>query len=152
MTSSGLPASAHTPAVWRILCAMLYDALLVIACFMAYGFIVFALNHGEVVERGTAMGYLLQIGLLAIWAGFFAFFWSRQSQTLGMRAWRLVVTDNQGQSPSFARALLRWLMALLTLLPAGIGLWWRWLDADRRSLYDRLSGTRMFVVDRNPYR
>ncbi|MBV7433947.1 RDD family protein [Cardiobacteriaceae bacterium TAE3-ERU3] len=152
MTLSDSSTSATPPAIWRILCAMLYDALLVIACIMVFGFIMFAFNRGEVIERGSAMGYALQIGMVCIWAGFFAYFWSRQSQTLGMRAWRLVVTDNNGHSPTFARALLRWLMALLTLLPAGIGLWWRWLDADRRSLYDRLSGTRMFVLARNPYR
>lgn len=143
---------AKPPAIWRILAAMLYDALLVLACIMVWGFIAFALNRGAVIVPGTLMGVVLQLGMLAIWAGFFAFFWSRQSQTLGMRAWRLVVVDATGHSPTFARALLRWLMALVTLLPVGIGLWWRWFDGERRCLYDRLSGTRLYVVTRNPYR
>ena len=152
MDSGHFSATARPPAVWRILCAMLYDALLVIACIMVFGFIMFALNRGEIIVRGTVMGYLLQVGMVVIWAGFFAYFWSQQSQTLGMRAWKLVVIDENGHSPTFARALLRWLMALLTLLPAGLGLWWRWLDTDKRSLYDCLSGTRIFLLSRNPYR
>lgn len=152
MTALPLSTTAKPPTLWRILLAMFYDTLLVVACIIILGFVMFALNRGEVIERGTPIGYALQAGMLSVWAGFFTFFWSKQSQTLGMRAWRLVVTDNSGQSPSCARALLRWLMALLTLLPAGIGLWYRWLDADRRSLYDRLSGTRMYVVAQNPYR
>lgn len=156
MSAKPIEVSGKPPSVWRILAAMFYDAFLVLACIMVFGFAMVALNSalvGELREIAphSAIGYALSGGMLAISALFFAYFWSQQSQTLGMRAWRLIVVNEQGLSPTFKQALLRWLYAALTLLPAGLGLWWRWFDADRRSVYDRLSHTRLYRLSRNPY-
>jgi protein-export membrane protein secF len=86
-----------------------------------------------------------------VWIAFYVYFWSKQGQTLGMRAWRLAVADENGYPIGGKRALLRWFCALITCAPAGIGLWWRALDKDGRTLYDRLSRTRLYLLPGNPY-
>lgn len=143
--------NSQTASLWRILAAMLYDTMLVIGCIMVVGFIAVAINGFAAIPAHSWKSWLLSSFMLLTWAGFFVFFWSRQGQTLGMRAWRLVVINQQGKVPSFSRASLRWLCAAVLLAPLGLGLWWRWFDHERRSLYDRLSGTRVVCLKTNPY-
>ena len=69
--------------------------------------------------------------------------WRRGGQTLGMRPWRLRVVGAHGGSPD-ARALwMRYAVGGLSLLAGGLGFWWAWIDRDRLTWHDRISGTRM---------
>ena len=42
-----------------------------------------------------------------------------------------------------ARLWLRYAAGIVSLLCAGLGFWWAWLDRDGLTLHDRISGTRM---------
>jgi len=66
----------------RRLAAFLYDSLLLIALFM-----LLRLNNGEAIEH---LAY--KFALLPIAWFFFAWFWSKSGQTLGMQAWRIKMT------------------------------------------------------------
>jgi uncharacterized RDD family membrane protein YckC len=60
-----------------------------------------------------------------------------------MRPWRLRIVDAQGGRPG-ARALwLRYATGVLSLLAGGLGFWWAWIDRNRLTWHDRISGTRM---------
>lgn len=146
------PQSVLPAPLWRQLAAMLYDSFLLLACIIALAFIFFFINHMEAIRAGNPLLHVFRAAIAGTSLLFYAYFWCKQSQTLGMRAWRLVVVDDNGRSPDFSRACLRWLMALLTLLPVGLGLWWRFMDRDGRTLYDRLSHTRLLVLKENPYK
>lgn len=144
---------AIRPASWlRHLAAMLYDSFLLLACIILLGFVFFFINHAEAIKAGNPLLHVLRLAIVLTSLLFYAFFWSRQSQTLGMRAWRLVVVDENRRSPSFRQAAWRWLMALVTLLPLGIGFWWRFFDRDKRTLYDIFSRTRLYMLAENPYK
>jgi uncharacterized RDD family membrane protein YckC len=97
---------------------------------------------------------------------YFVLSWTLGGQTIGARAWRLRVADAQGAAVSLARALLRALCAALPLLALLLGQWLAprtvllavsalWLidyaampfDRMRRTLHDRLSGTRLLCLD-----
>ncbi|MDO4643506.1 MAG: RDD family protein [Cardiobacteriaceae bacterium] len=134
----------------RQLAAMFYDAFLLLACWIACGFFFIIISKGEPITSGI-LHYLLQTTMFAVWVMFFVYFWSKQGQTLGMRAWRLVVVDEHGRSLTWRRALLRWLWALITCFIIGIGIWWRFFDTEKRTLYDRLSKTRLYLLQSNPY-
>lgn len=140
-----------TPGVWRILAAMLYDALLVIGCIMVTGFIAVAANGFEAIAGHTWKSWGLTGAIILVWCGFYVYFWSRQGQTLGMRAWKLIVINQTGHPPGMYRSLLRWLLALILLAPAGFGLWWKYFDREQQTLYDRLCRTRLLQVSSNPY-
>ena len=92
------PDSVRPSPLWRRLAAMFYDAFLLLACVMVLGFVFFFINGGEAIVAGNPLLYALRTAIVATSLFFFAYFWSRQSQTLGMRAWQLVVVDEQGRS------------------------------------------------------
>jgi uncharacterized RDD family membrane protein YckC len=54
---------------------------------------------------------------------------------------RVIAADG---SPATMHALLRrYAIGTLSLLLAGTGFWWAWLDRERLTWHDRASGTRM---------
>jgi uncharacterized RDD family membrane protein YckC len=81
--------------------------------------------------------------VIAVSAGYFAISWSRGGQTLGMRAWKLRLTMDDGSRVAWPRAVLRFCLASVSLALVGIGFWWALFDPQRRTLHDIASNTRM---------
>jgi len=80
-------------------------------------------------------------------AGFFhVWFWTHGGQTLGMRAWRLKVVRVDGGSLTARDAIARWLAALVSWLPLGLGFLWPLVDPCRLAWHDRLSGSRLVLL------
>lgn len=107
--------------------------------------LVVAARGGVAVAPGDLR---LQLVLLGITAGFFIGFWSRDGQTLGMRAWRLRVVGPDGRPPRPAVAGIRFVVGALSFGLGGAGLLWRLLDRDGLTWYDRAAGTRVVAVPR----
>lgn len=121
--------------------AMLYDGLLVFAVLMLATVPFIIARGGDIVDPGENTAY--QVTMLLVVYAFFVFFWTFGGQTLGMRAWRLRVETWDGQIPTFSQATLRFVLALVSLVPFGLGFFWQLLDSDRLALHDRYSGTRL---------
>ena len=139
------------PSLLRRFGAMLYDTLLVAAVSIAYGAIFlwakvavfgYTLAEGEKANLGW-IGFLGWIILLAL---YFSFFWTRSGQTLGMKTWRIAVNSDTGVRLSFANALLRWCLAVLSWLFLGFGYWWALIDKDNQTLHDLLSKSRTQLI------
>lgn len=133
--------TARNTSLLRRLGAMLYDGLLVLAVLFMATLPFVALRGGEPVEPDDNLVYQLTM-LLVIYA-FFAFFWTRSGQTLGMRSWRLRLETADGALPSWPQASLRFAVAIVSLLPFGLGFLWQLWDRDRLTWHDRASGTRL---------
>lgn len=151
-----MPGEMNAPepvaALWRRLGALLYDALLLSGLLLLATAVLIVpydllaarpYPHGELVYRT-----LLQAYLLAVIAGFFVYFWTHGGQTLGMSAWRLRVVRDDGKPLSTKDALRRFAWASLSLLPAGLGLWWSLFDPERLAWHDRRSRTRVVMRPR----
>ncbi len=138
------PSAAEAAGLLRRLAALLYDSLVVAALWLTAAVPFVWIANGA--PQGAFVRLAFQLYLLAIAFGFFGWFWVHGGQTLGMRAWRLKVVDNAGQTVTWARATKRFLAAIPSLLCAGIGLLWVMHDRDRRAWHDRLSGTWVVVV------
>lgn len=125
---------------WRLL-ALLYDFFPVLALwFITAG--LFTLVHGDAV-RGGWLG-LLEFAALWLVAGLYAVLsWRHGGQTIGMRAWRLRATDPAGQPATSATLWLRFAFGSVSLLAAGLGFCWAWLDRGGLTLHDRVSKTRI---------
>lgn len=140
--------------VLKRLAAMVYDGLLLIAVSLAYGALALAI---QVKLLGVAygpgekadLGLLGFAGWLVVVIGFYGYFWRRFGQTLGMKAWRLVLTDAQGQKPGWGHCALRCALACVSFALLGLGYFWLWIDRDRLTLHDRLSGTRVWQVPKS---
>ena len=121
----------------RQLAAMIYDSLLVVALlFLAVGIVV-ALNGGEAVRPNLAF----KLYLVAVVFSFYAWFWHKSGQTLGMRAWKIRIVDANGDNPGWGRCYLRLCCALLSWACFGLGYLWRLFKP--WTWHDRLSDTRI---------
>lgn len=145
MTHTSPPdlSQAAVPGLLRRLAAMFYDTLLLAAVLFVAAALALLINGGETITQSHPLypvytGYMVIIGFL-----FFAWFWVHGGQTLGMRAWRFKVLRDDGLALTWADALKRFLFALLSLLPCGLGFIWSLFDADKRAWHDRLSHTRL---------
>ena len=123
--------------------AIFYDVLLFMGVIMALTLVLVLVRGGEAVPPATWWYDALLLGANFV---FFGFSWTRGGQTLGARAWRLRVTDIDGNDLSWRLAALRYLSAWLLLVPPGLGFIWAWRDPEGLCWHDRLSRSRVVHV------
>lgn len=155
--------------------AFTYDMLLLMALIVIAGFIALPFTGGEAPKPGNPFyqTYLFILSYL-----FYAWFWTRGGQTLGMRAWRLRVQNEDGSAISWSQSLLRFMAGLASLVLLGAGFYltknepmsklyllglaawliflisylWIVVDRGKRAWYDRFSHSIMVVlpkIDKN---
>lgn len=139
-------AGAGAPSFQRRLGGVLYDALAVIALWMLASAIVTTLVGNAASGWPKA---LLQLLAFATVSAYFLWCWTHGGQTLAMKTWRIRLTTDAGTALGAGIALRRYLLACLGLVAGGLGLWWALWDRDGKFLHDRLSGTRLMLVERD---
>ena len=111
-----MPTTSSAPA-WRRFAALVYDALAVVAIVMVVGLVAQMATGGQLVDReGHQLTWWYQPLQGVVVGAYFLLSWVRGGQTLGMRPWRIRVTDANGAPAGWARALLRLAVAALPLL------------------------------------
>lgn len=154
--SSNASGSNPSASLGRRLAAMLYDGFLVVAIWFLLGFllqIIFGSTGNEMVDgevqtdplRSAILFFLM---MLSAW-GFYAWFWTRSGQTLGMIAWRIRAESRQGGLLSGRQTIQRWLLAWPAMFVFGLGYLWLLVDANGDALHDRLSGTRVVLLPKS---
>lgn len=118
---------------------MLYDGLLIFAAMMLLTFFVVFTRGGD----GRAYDPVVQALWLAVSYSFLVGYWAGFGRTLGMQAWKLRIETPEGGRPGIGPCTLRYLAAILSWLPAGLGFLWVLIDPAGLSWHDRLSGTRI---------
>ena len=128
--------SGTTPGLARRLASMVYEAVLLFAVGFFAAWLFYFASGGQDATAG-GLRRLLQIFIVAVFAGYFLWCWLRGGQTLAMKAWRIRLV-----AVTPAKALLRFALATL-LLPTLVSVLWTFVDRDRQFLHDRLAGTRL---------
>ena len=142
----------------RRIASWLYDALIAIAVYMTAGaasFLIISLlvhfgafdllGYEHLSDAITNTYWLLlpnELWKLGWVAFFFIWFWSKSGQTLGMKAWRLRVQNQDG-------SLITKKTAIKRLLPTLFGFGNFAVLVDRKnklSLQDRLTGTEVVLL------
>ncbi|MBK5931720.1 RDD family protein [Halochromatium salexigens] len=141
-------SQSRSPGLPRRLAAILYDLLLlgsvlIVAAFV-YSIPVQSLTGADLAEGSARL--LFQLYLLLVILGYYLYFWTQGRQTLSMRVWRLLILREDGAPLGTRDAMRRLGFALLTLAPAGLGLWWMLFDREQQTWYDRLAGTRTLLL------
>lgn len=148
-------ANAPRAGLIRRLAAMMYDWLILAALWMAAMalalLLVALLNSVGVISLANYTDHADFIAQHKIWFQlysvfwffwFYLYFWYKGGQTLGMRAWRLFLVQQDGDAISFKQALVRAITALL-----GLGNFWLWLRWGKGlALQDQLSNTQVVVL------
>lgn len=130
---------------WRLL-SLLYDFFPMLGIWFVVVVVSIILHRGEAIESNTLAGALELIALLGATGLYATASWRRGGQTIGMKPWRVYVTALDGSRAPLSKLWLRYAVGVVSLLCAGLGFWWAWIDRDGLTWHDRLSGTR-FIRD-----
>lgn len=158
-TESTMPTSALPPAgLLRRLGALFYDSLIVLAILMIAGGIVIAVlealvalemmsyapyqDAGELLTRHPIWSPVYTLYLATSWLYFFVFFWTKAGQTLGMRAWKIIVRNPDGRFITPTQALIR-----LATSGFGLGNFLVLIDPQKRSFQDMWAKTEVVVLN-----
>ena len=117
-----------------------YDFFLLLGVWFLVGSLALWLNGGEILN--PALGSLLVF--LSGWA-FYAFFWMKNGQTLGMQVWKfqIVNTDQNHDQITLKQTFLRYLVNLGMLALLGMPLFLIYADSKKLAVNDVLSKTKL---------
>lgn len=143
---------------------MVYESVLLFGVVFIAGYLFSTLTQQR---NGLTHHNVLMAWIGVVLATYFVYFWTHGGQTLPMKTWRLKVVQGSGEPISIRRALLRFCLAWLWVLPPlalhplfGLSipatLWvllawailWAatvFLDPSRQFLHDRIAGTRVIA-------
>jgi len=120
--------------------AMLYDFFLLLTALFIASFII-VIPTG--IKPEDPYFFLFQAYIFLIAYLFFAWFWTRGGQTLGMRTWKMKVVNEDGTKISYRIALIRFIAAMISWLPLGLGYLWSLWDKQHRTWHDIASKTKL---------
>jgi uncharacterized RDD family membrane protein YckC len=130
------------PSLIKLGACLLYELLTVIAIVFVsaslFLWIVGDATHG-------AKRLLLQIFLWLIVGAYFIWCWRQSGQTLAMQAWKIKLIDDDSQLLSLNIAILRYVLATLSVVLCGLGFLWAIIDRQHLFLHDRLLKTRIVI-------
>lgn len=150
------------PSLKRRVASMLYEGMLLFGVVaIAGGLFATLLDQRHALYLRQPLQYVLfaVVGLYFVW------FWTHGGQTLAMKTWRVRLVARDGSPIKAGRAITRYLLAWLWILP-GLALAWLlgaqnemlllipaanlllcaltvYLDPQRQFLHDRIAGTRI---------
>lgn len=150
--------STFPPAgLFRRIGALIYDALVVMAILMiAGGFVVAVLealvaagvmsyapyqDAGDLLSHHPIWSPVYTLYLAFAWLYFFVYFWTRGGQTLGMRAWKLLICNPDGTRITRTQALIR-----LATSVFGLGNLTVLIDPKKRAFQDMWAKTQVVVL------
>jgi uncharacterized RDD family membrane protein YckC len=127
--------------------AFIYDLLII----MALSFLlsaIFTMLAGEGFYQHELWRSLFQLVWVFMIAGYYGYSWQKSGQTIGMKAWRLRV-NNQDNTPLTNKDVLtRLAAATLNIFLLNLG-WLGYLGKSGVSLTDKLSATRIERIEKN---
>lgn len=158
-----VPTQLPAPGLRRRLACLVYEGVLLFGVVMLTGLLyagLFDQRHALQGQRGLQFFVVVALGV------YFVGCWTQGRKTLPMKTWHIALLTADGQSLGAGRALLRYALSWLWVLPAlaiaqaaGIKGGWPvfaclvagmaayasliWLHPSRQFLHDLLSGTRL---------
>jgi len=153
MNSTSLPPAGF----FRRIGALIYDSLIIMAILMIAGGIVVAImealvaagimSYGQYQDASNLLTHhpvwnpVYTLYLAFVWIYFFVYFWTKAGQTLGMRAWKMVVQNKNGLAITKTQALIR-----LATSVFGLGNLAVLIDPQKRSFQDMWANTEVVVL------
>jgi uncharacterized RDD family membrane protein YckC len=103
----------QTPPVWRRMACWLYEAMLLFGVVFIAGYLFGTLTQTRnAMDNRTALQVFIFMALCA----YFLIFWTR-GQTLAMKTWHIRLVDKHGALITRQRAVLRFVLSWVWVLP-----------------------------------
>ncbi len=135
------------PGFFKRLLVMVYDGLLLLGViFMAVMIFLIVTSPFASSVDPTILRTIKAIYLSGVSFMFFGWFWTHGGQTLGMRVWHLHLVDEYGKYLTWPLAAKRFLLAIVSWLPLGLGYTWVLLSQKRNTWHDYLCKTNVVRV------
>lgn len=131
-----------TASLWRRLAALAYDALVVLAILMLLALIIngiYAAFQGEFPGEYPRPVVLTLIFTICFF--YYSHSWRRGGQTIGMKAWRIKLVNDNPKPLQLSQFMLRTGIGFFSIILAGLGFWWALIDKQQRSWHDIASYT-----------
>ena len=106
-------AALPTPGLRRRMACWLYEGLLLFGLVFVAGFLYSTLTQ---TRHALDNRHGLQAFIFAVFGVYFTWFWAK-GQTLAMKTWHIRVVDRAGRPLTQMRALRRYILSWLWLLP-----------------------------------
>ena len=123
--------------------AIFYDSLLLITVLFIASFIV-VIPTG--IKPEDSYFFLYQAYIFLVAYIFYAWFWTHNGQTLGMRTWKIQLVSENDSTVSWNSALIRYLVAIVSWTVFGLGFLWSLWDKQNRTWHDMASKTKLIKV------
>lgn len=120
--------------------AMLYDGLVVIALLLLATALALLAGSGQVIAGRDP---LFTLYLLVVWFFYLAWCWRNGGMTVGMRAWKIMISSDKGGKPGWGQCALRFLVSLGSAACLGVGFAWSLFEPQKRTWHDLASRTRL---------
>ena len=171
MTFVPSPDAQHAPApvtpspLRRRFASMVYEAMLLFAVVFVGDYLFDTLTQSR---HALMLRHARQAWLFVIVGVYFVWFWVHGGQTLAMKTWRIRVVGGRGAALTYGRAIARYLLLWMFVVPtlaavwlAGLSGWaavaalgaalivppaYALVDRDRQFIHDRLLGTRVVAA------
>lgn len=135
-----------TVGFFRLAASIFYDALLLTAVLFFATLPLISIPEDlqsiPLIEAMKALWYLL------VSYFYFAGFWLKGGQTPGMKPWKIILVDMQGENVNKKQVSVRFFSAILSWSLAGLGFLWMIVDRNHCSLHDHLSKSRLVMVEK----
>ena len=82
------------------------------------------------------------IALITIYF-YFTWSWVKGRQTLGMKAWKFQVEQNNGENITQKQAFIRFVLAIVSFSVLGLGFVYQLFNKNNLALHDKYSNTRL---------
>lgn len=126
----------------RRVAAMFYESLLILAILLIGGMAFNGAASGPLTGMSR---HLFQLYIFLGLGLYFSWCWQRGGQTLPMKAWKLRLVSAEDTHLSARQAILRYVLAWISVGLAGTGFLWAFFDPDRQFFHDRMAGTRIVM-------
>ena len=138
------PEISGTPCgLIRRLLIIVYDCAIVVSLLMLATMLAMFAGFGG---RTAMKDPVFTLYLLSVWFLYLAWCWRKGGMTVGMRAWRVRIRDENGNRPGWGKSAIRFLASLLSAAAGGLGFFWALVDSRKRTWHDILSGTTLVRI------
>ena len=124
-------------SIWRRIASIIYDALLVLAILIVMSIPFFSFN----VEENNLLKITMQVYFYFIIQYFFVWLWVNNEGTLGMKTWKIKIFCDDGEKISYKKAIIRFNIAIISILFFGLGFLISLFRKDKKCLHDIISKT-----------
>ena len=126
---------------------MLYDGIVLLGLLILAAAI--ALPFGN-VNKVAFHDFWFTLWLLAVCFAYLGSCWRYGGMTVGMRAWKIRLVSDNGQTISWTRCLGRFLVGLVSLSVLGLGILWALVDKKNRGWHDLATHTLLIRPVKHP--